>query len=210
LASVFPCRRQKKGVAGTRRRIAALRSQLSLPGPSGPAEGAGTGFVSQNWVRFAPLVALVPTPRPKLGSFCAFRPPGWRPTRQIGFVLHNHSPAGPSGSGHPRPFPGAPGKLGLFCIIAPVAALPAHPRAKLASFCTIGSGQGTARPPRYPRAPKFGFVSHNSPSRERRSPDRHNGRNWVCFAHFALCRPEATGRRAGVPPQVCSQSAIRN
>jgi hypothetical protein len=32
--------------------------------------------------------------------------------------------------------------------------------------------------------------------------------DWLCFAHFALRRAEAAGHRAGVPPQVCSQSAI--
>jgi hypothetical protein len=30
-------------------------------------------------------------------------------------------------------------------------------------------------------AGQTGFASHNSPSRGRRSPDRHHGRNWVCL-----------------------------
>ncbi len=28
---------------------------------------------------------------------------------------------------------------------------------------------------------RIGFVSHDLSSRDRRSPDRHNGRNWVCL-----------------------------
>jgi hypothetical protein len=43
----------------------------------------------------------------------------------IGFVWHNYSPAGLSGSGHPRPFPGAPGKSGLFGTVDPPDASPA-------------------------------------------------------------------------------------
>jgi hypothetical protein len=45
---------------------------------------------------------------------------------------------------------------------------------------------GSPRPPLWPlclcgEPPEIGFVSHNLPSRERRSPNRHNGRNWVCL-----------------------------
>jgi hypothetical protein len=59
-----------------------------------------------------------------------------------------------------------------------------HPASPIGFFCIIGSGQGHADAPRHPKAPKFGFVWRSLPSRERRSPDRHNGRNWLCSAEL--------------------------
>jgi hypothetical protein len=67
---------------------------------------------------------------------------------------------------------------------------------KLGLFRTIGRSQR-------PASLEIGFVLHNSPCGS--LADR---RNWVFFAHFALRRPGTAGRRAGVPPQVCSQSTI--
>jgi hypothetical protein len=47
-------------------------------------------------------------------------------------------------------------------------------RRKLGSFCAIGRPLPAA-------SPGIGFVSHDLPSRERRTPDRHKGRNWLCL-----------------------------
>jgi hypothetical protein len=54
----------------------------------------------------------------------------------------------------------------------------------------------------------IGFVLHLSPIGDPVLPRAEA--NWVRFAHFAFCRPEAAGRRAGVPPQLCAPSAIPN
>jgi len=134
-------------------------------------------------------------------------------------------------------------KLALFRTIARRPVLPAHPgrnwlclyngpAAEIGFACTTGPRDGFPRPlvPQAPSRlfpPGIGFVSHDCPSRERRSPGRHKGRNWVCL-YKTPCPPgldppgpagqigfvshtsSSAGRREGVPPQVCPQSAIHN
>ncbi len=137
---------------------------------------------SRNWLRFA--------------RFALGRPQGWRPAAGL-YPIRN--PQSRNWVRFARFAPGRqPGcpKLGSFCTFTPrptpLGSRPTRPRRELGSFCTIGIGLEWRN---------NGIVECWGIS---------SGGNWVCFAHFALRRVEATGRRAGVAPQVRSQSAIRN
>jgi hypothetical protein len=115
-----------------------------------------------NWVRFAcsPLVSerpSHPTP-PELGLFCALRPPEPQPTSQIGFVWRNR-PARAGGAG-----------------LSPI-------RNRGIGFVWRICPASRVRSLRYPRAPRFGFVSHISPL----APPVDCG-NWLCSAELP-CGP---------------------
>ena len=108
---------------------------------------ARIGFVWHDCPRWQPHLRLWPgVPAGdwgEIGFVCTASPvpcrpgPTQRAPPEIGFVSHrcriNHN------SFSTKQLPSwPPEELALFCIIAPVAALPAHPRAKLGSFGTIG------------------------------------------------------------------------
>jgi hypothetical protein len=90
------------------------------------------------------------------------------------------------------------GGIGFVCTRGPGATLyPIRPR-KLASFCTIAPADWVCFAPfalhgpdrsvelaLFPEAGHRGDVARWA-CREHRSPDRHNGRNWVCLARPAL------------------------
>ncbi len=153
---------------------------------------------------------MVQPPRP-----LSHRPRPARRRWQIGFVLRepcerliHHNPF----STKHLSLPDLRGELALFRTLAPS-------RNWLCLYVrTTGSGC-LGRPLR-----EFGFVSRLSPVGGLAPPKPDP--NWVRFAHFCLRgasrsaqlgsfhtigppRPEAAGRRAGVPPQGCPQSAIR-
>ncbi len=140
----------------------------------------------------------------QLASFCTFasgigfvctapqHPPSpkarpARPCREIGFVLpkplaapirHN------SFLSKDLPFVFALTKLALFRTLALHGPCPsdAVPPGTAPNWLCLAElpPHPVPRASSHPAPPGIGFVSHDRP-RERRSPDRHTGGNWLCF-----------------------------
>ncbi len=145
----------------------------------------------------------------------------WPP--EIGFVLHispSGAPGRPAELGSSRTFD--PSEIGFVCTTA--HRLLTTDYRLLGSFCTIAprlfvgwaflrQAQGRLSLDAFPGGNWLCFARSVPPVPARRAA------NWVRFARLAprigfvcttgLRRPDVVGRRAGVPPQACPQSAIQ-